>query len=225
MRIPYDVPVTAGREFVALVPDVAAAILLVLEAGWVRASSFPDVHARAGEVQITERLRDGMRHALKEGDFPWSKTLIIAPGTESRSRTDVLVPDGRTDISVYVIEIFFQLAEHDPHAIIECKRIAGKNAHLCREYVVEGIDRFQTGKYGENHAVGFMAGYLLSDDAAAAAVGINAYLSGQARDAEHLGPSNVLDKSWTWCSQHPRATPAPAIELHHAFFGLPSPAS
>ena len=171
MRIPYDAPVIAGREVVALEPDVAAAILLTLKAGWAHASSFPDVNASAREVQITERLRDGMREALKGNGFPWSKRMIVAPGAESRSSAEVLIPDGRTDIPIYLIGVFLRLGEHDPHAIIECKRVAGKNASLCREYVVEGIDRFGTGKYAGNHRVGFMAGYLLSSDAAAAAAG------------------------------------------------------
>ena len=63
MRIPYEVPTAVGRDFDALAPDVAAAILLTLEAGWAHATSSRDVHAGAGEVTITERLRDGMREA------------------------------------------------------------------------------------------------------------------------------------------------------------------
>jgi hypothetical protein len=220
MRIPYDVPVAVGRQLVALAPDVAAAVLLTLEAGWTYASSFPDVHAGTGEVPITERLRDGMRQALKTNDFAWSKTMIIAPGTESRSRTEVLLPDGRTDIPLYLIEIFLQFGEHDPHAIIECKRIAGGDTQLCREYVVEGIDRFRNGKYGENHNAGFMAGYVLSGDAAAAAGGVNAYLTGRGRHDECLGLPGVLAAAWVWSSRHSRASPSEPIELHHAFFRL-----
>ena len=220
MRIPYDVRVAVGREFIPLAQEVAAAILRTLEAGWAHASSFPDVHAAAEEVEITERLRDGMRQALTNNGFPWSKTMAVLPGTESRSRPDVLLPDGRTDIPILLIEILLQLGEHDPHAIIECKRIAGRDAGLCREYVVEGIDRFRTGKYAGNHIAGFMAGYLLSGAAAATTAGINRYLSGKARHAEHLEPSGVLEESWVWGSRHPRAAPSPPIELHHAFFGL-----
>lgn len=107
---------------------------------------------------MTERLRDGMRSAVKNASW----NLIILPGTESRSKSSVLLPDGRTDIPLMMIEVFSRTQEHDPHAIIECKRIAGSDTHLCREYVVEGIDRFASGKYGENHAVGFMVGYVLS---------------------------------------------------------------
>jgi len=219
MKIPYDVPTAVGRDVIALASDIAAAILLTLEAGWAHAVSFPNVHARAGEVAITERLRAGMREVLRDNRFPW-KTMVVLPGTESRSRPDVLLPDGRTDIPIFLIEIFLQTGEHDPHAIIECKRLAGSDTHLCREYVLEGIDRFKTGKYAGRHAAGYMAGYLLSGGAPAAAAGVNGYLSRKARHAEHLGLSRLLARPWLWDSRHPRAAPSPPIELHHAFLGF-----
>jgi hypothetical protein len=175
------------------------------------------VHAGAQEVVITERLRDGMRRALVENQF--SGTMIVLPGTESRSRPEVLLPDGKTDIPILLIEISVRYNEHDPRAIIECKRVAGSDANLCREYVVEGIDRFRTGKYAGNHMAGYMAGYLLSGDAAGAAAGINRYMSGKARHAEPLKPSGVVGEPWTWASRHPRDAPPP-IDLHHAFLGL-----
>lgn len=111
---------------------------------------------------MTERLRDGMRSELKSKGHPWGKTLVVLPGTESRSDGAVVIPDGRTDIPLMLIEVFLRTQEHDPHAIIECKRIIGSDTHLCREYVVEGVDRFRTGKYGQNHAFGFMVGYPLA---------------------------------------------------------------
>lgn len=126
---------------------------------------------------MTERLRDGMRSELKSKGHPWGKTLVVLPGTESRSDGAVVIPDGRTDIPLMLIEVFLRTQEHDPHAIIECKRIIGSDTHLCREYVVEGVDRFRTGKYGQNHAFGFMVGYVLSGTAAEAADGVNAYLT------------------------------------------------
>jgi hypothetical protein len=106
-----------------------AAILLTLIAGWQKAAASSDVNSDAGEVLMTERLRDGMRSALKGG--AWK--LIVLPGTESRSKANVLLPDGRTDIPLMMIEVFLRTQEHDPHAIIECKRISGSDTHLCRE--------------------------------------------------------------------------------------------
>ena len=161
-----------------------------------------------------------MREALKAKDADWCKKMTVLPGTESRSSPGLPKPDGRTDIPILFQEIREELDEHDPHAIVECKRIAGSDADLCRQYVVEGIDRFKTGKYAGNHAVGFMAGYLLSGDAEVATGGINRYLTGQGRKPEHLGPSSILDVLWAWSSRHPRPQPTEPIDLHHAFLAM-----
>ncbi len=219
MKLPFDVTDTAGRRFINLSPDIATVILRTVKAGWTFALQSMDVNTGAGEVEITERLRDGMRCALKSGHFPWGKLMAVLPGTESRSRPEVPVPDGRTDIPILWIEIFLRYGEHDPHAIIECKRIAGDNSFLCREYVVEGIDRFRTGKYSGNHSIGFMTGYLIAGDANAAALRINKYLNFKSRSAENLKPSNLISKSWVWRSCHPRTTNSPIV-LHHAFLGF-----
>lgn len=215
MRIPYEVPSAFGREFIELAPEVIAAILRTLMTGWQYACAAADVNADAGEVLMTERLRDGMRSALKNS--PWR--LIVLPGTESRSKSSVMVPDGRTDIPLMMIEVFLRTQEHDPHAIIECKRISGSDTHLCREYIVEGVDRFAAGKYGENHAVGFMVGYVLSETPAAAANGVNAYLSRVSRTPDHLVPITITD-SPTWHSRHARTKPSSPVDLHHAFLAF-----
>ena len=112
--------------------------------------------------------------------------MTVLPGTETRSRPEVPRPDGRTDIPVFFQDIREEHDEQDPHAIIECKRVAGNDARLCRLYVVEGIDRFSTGKYAANHAVGFMAGYLLAGDAGSAAAGVNRHLTRKGRQSERL---------------------------------------
>jgi len=209
-----------GREFIELAPEIVAAILLTLIAGWQRACIFCDVNAQAGEVLMTERLRDGMRADLKSNGHPWGKMLIVLPGTESRSSSAVLLPDGRTDIPLMLIEVFLRTQEHDPHAIIECKRIAGSDTHLCREYVVEGVDRFRTGKYGQNHVLGFMVGYILSGTAADAADGVNASLKRARRDAESLAISGICDEVPSWESQHARLAPSAPVCMHHVFLGF-----
>lgn len=220
MRIPHEVPASLGREFIELAPEVTAAILLTLFAGWRHARSFDDVNAQAGEVLMTERLRDGMRSVLKARRHPWDKMLVVLPGTESRSNSKVVIPDGRTDIPLMLIEVFWKTQEHDPHAIIECKRITGSDTHLCREYVVEGVDRFRTGKYGQNHAVGFMIGYLLSGTGAEAAGGVNAYLTRTSRKSEHLEPTDICQDALSWLSKHARSSSSAPIHLHHTFLEL-----
>ncbi len=218
MRLPFDVKVVAGRRFINLWPEIATAILRTVEAGWTLALQSSHLSTRAGEVEITEQLRDGMRCALNSGRFSWSKLMAVPPGTESRSRPEVFVPDGRIDIPILWIDIL-RFGEHDPHAIIECKRVAGREAHLCREYVVEGIDRFQSGKYSGNHSTGFMVGYLIAGDAESAVAGINRNLNRRSRRAENLRPSDLISEPWVWGSIHPRTTNSP-IELHHAFLAF-----
>lgn len=215
MKLPHDALAPIGRRFINLRHKTVTAILRTVEAGWVRAS--PNVNADANEVVITERLREGMRGALR--DTPWSKNMIVLPGTESRARQEVLLPDGRTDIPILLIQIFLRFGEHDPHAIIECKRIAGNDSQLCRKYVVEGIDRFQTGKYAGNHSAGFMVGYLIVGSDSAAVAGINKYLNGKKRHNENLERSNLIREPWVWGSSHPRSNPPP-IEIHHAFLKI-----
>ena len=223
MRIPYEASALLGRQFIELSPDIAAAILCTLADGWEYAAASVDVNTDAGEIAITERLRDGMRSALRFRNYPWRKSMVVLPGTESRSTSCVLLPDGRTDIPMFSMEIFQRQEEHDPHAVIECKRIAGTDTHLCREYVVEGMDRFRTGKYGQNHAMGFMAGYLLADTAQDAVQGVNAYLTRASRKPEHLRPASATVTVSSWGSHHSRSDPTPPIKLHHVFFAVPSP--
>ena len=139
----------SGRQFIDIHRERSEAILRIVDAGWKRVSDRPEVHPGAGEVEITERLRDGMRAALAERATDLSRKMTVLPGTESRSSTEVLRPDGRTDVPIFFSDIREEYNEHDPHAIVECKRVAGSCADLCREYVVEGINRFVTGKYAE----------------------------------------------------------------------------
>ena len=217
MKVPFDVPATNGRQFIELACEIATAILRTVEAGWTLASQSPDVNVDAGEVTMTELLRDGMRSALNSGKFSWSRTMVVLPGTESRSHQEVLFPDGRTDIPIMLFDIFSSSGEHDPHAIIECKRLAGTDSRLCREYVVEGIDRFRTGKYAGNHSTGFMVGYLVAGSAANGVTRINHYLNGKKRQDETLKRSNLISEPWVWGSSHPRSSDAQPIEIHHTF--------
>ena len=222
MRIPHEDKDAFGPRIISLSDEFAVAILLTLNAGWEIASTYPEVHADAREVEITERLRDGMRHILNNNGLRLKLKIkmVILQGAESRSRPEVLRPDGRTDIPILIIEIFTQYGVHDPHAIIECKRVAGSDTNLCRLYVVEGIDRFQTGKYAGNHSVGFMVGYIISSDATATVSGINQYLTKKGRKAECLKRSNIIKKSCVWGSSHSRTNSPFPIKLNHAFFKL-----
>ena len=206
-----------GPQFIDIGADRSIAVLLILDAGWQRVMERCAIDTHAGEVEITECLRAGMREALNDRIAAWCKKMTVLPGTESRSVSAALTPDGRTDIPIHFQDIREAHEVHDPHAIIECKRIAGDHAELCRLYVVEGVNRFKTGKYASQHVVAFMAGYVLSGDVDAATTRINQYLSGRGRHAEHLTSCTVFSEAWTRSSSHPRPAPLAPIDLHHAF--------
>ena len=214
MRLPSETSAVAGRPFIKLGTEVAYSIMQTLMAAWQLVRRSPGLHASAGEVEITEQVRDAMRDVLNSGQFPWSKTMIVLPGTESRSEEGTRIPDGRIDIPLLLIEIAVRHGEHDPQAIIECKRIAGSDSRLCREYVNEGIDRFKSRKYASNHSNGFMAGYVIAGDERAAVNGINSQLIKKLRSAESLVPSDFTTDPWLWESRHPRRMTSP-ITLHH----------
>lgn len=219
MRLPLGQSAAVGRTFIDLSPELTLAVIRTLEAGWPIALARPEVTAQAAEVTITECLRDAMRAALIQRRFPWRRTMIIAPGTESRSRAGMVSPDGRTDIPLFLTGVFARSGEHDPHVILECKRVAAGDASLARGYVIEGIDRFQTSKYAENHRRGFMVGYLLSGSANGVIEAINRYLTARSRDAEALAPSTVGAAPGVWDSEHPRTGGGP-IALHHAMLAV-----
>ena len=197
--------------------DRVATILRTIERGWKRARVQPGVRAGIREVELNECLRDGMREAVEPRAGGRGPRMLVAPGTETRSTPDTRSPDGLTDIPIYVPAILEARNDHDPHAIIECKRVAGSDAKLCREYVAKGIDRFAFGKYGRRHAIGFMAGYLESGTADLAARGINRYLARKGRDNELLGPAMALQADWARSSHHLRSTAIAPVDLHHAF--------
>ena len=216
MKLPEASPdADLGGPLIDLSPDVIVAIMRTIHAGWQDISR---VKPGDYEVKVTERLREAMRDVVNARKHPWSRRMVILPGTESRSRPNRDEPDGRTDIPIFLVEKFGNLGDHDPHAIFECKRIAGSDAYLCREYVWEGINRFRTGKYVPRHAVGFMAGYVESGSACDAANGINRCLGRKRLYSEFLQASSLLNECWARSSCHPRQPPSkPTIMLYHAF--------
>lgn len=216
MSLPSDDREVFGTP-IALAAEMTLTILEIVKEGWAFAQLESDVTAESNEVLLNERLRDGMRRAVNHAGI----LLIVAPGTESRSQPQIVVPDGRTDIPIYSFAILIRAGDHDPHAIIECKRVAGGNTTLCREYVVNGIDRFRRGQYSARHTTGFMVGFVLTGCAAKAAEGINAYLTDRKGLADCLVPSKLLDAPWMWASRHCRDGLGP-IALHHAFLDFAS---
>lgn len=221
MSIPFGTP-DAQRPFINLDVDRCSTIICTLRLGWARALKTRLIDIEWHEVPITECLRDGMREALREA-LGTASDMWVSAGAESRSTPGLLEPDGRTDIPIAFTSIRERLNEHNAHAIIECKRVAEDSASLCKAYVEQGIRRFVGGakadprypKYAANHAVAFMAGYLLRGTTAGAVKRINGYLG----KMEHLGPPTVVREDWVRTSVHKRSRLSDII-LHHAFLAI-----
>lgn len=215
MTVPDRGFAESAHASVVLRTESVRRILRVVKGGWAVATKSADVTADAYELVLTERLRDGMRQVVDREeavDGPDdSLRMSILPGTESRSGPDVVVPDGRTDIPILLHPPF----GHEPHAIIECKRIAGSDSSLCRLYVNQGIDRFASGHYAWNHTTGFMVGYVILGTPAAAADGVNGQLKRRGRSVEQMEPSSLCEP-WVRKSCHRRRSGGP-IRLLHAF--------
>ena len=215
MKIPRQAPLAQNEGYIDLNLEIVATILRILSVGWDIALAGGRVNARNHEVEITECLRDGMRKAVER----LSISVWVLPGAESRSKRDLLTPDGLTDIPLMLRGAHEFEWEHDPHAIIECKRVAGADASLCRRYVTEGMDRFIDGKYGPNHAQDFMVGYVLLGAPSDAVNKINAYLGGKSRRQDRLERSNIGATS-TWQSRHTRHEPPNSLILYHTFLAF-----
>ena len=222
MKIPAPSSGVVMPATVELVDDMVETVLKYLILSWDHVSTLPDVHANSLEVPVTEHLREELR--VQVSRCPWGKgMLVIQAGSESKSDPALKVPDGITDIPLFHFAIYQRDQDHSPHMIVECKRIAGNDAGLCRKYVVEGMDRFIDGKYGARHRAGFMVGYVQAGTAAESVDRVNTYLTKNTRVKDCLSD---LPQPEAWESNHLRASPMPEIHLRHAFLKTaPAPAT
>lgn len=212
-----------GASFIDIGRHRRVDVLTIIKEGWDVASASGEVDATMHEVDLNTCLRTGMEVAVNARVGRSHRKISVLPGTESRSGPDA--PAGFTDIAIHLAEIRERSRDHGPHAVIECKRVAGNDADLCRRYVVDGIeDRFISAKYASRHQVAFMAGYVLSGSIDAVVERINQVLENRGRSAELLSDCTVVPAAWARSSRHPRSAPAPPIDLHHAFLTFPAPA-
>ena len=120
-----------GDRSIDIQPSRRADILTILDAGWYRASARPEVRPAAHEVVLTTCLLTGMQAAVNDGVVSSHRRISVLPGTESHSG-GAATPAGLTDIAIHLREIRERSRDHGPHAVIECKRVAGNDAARCR---------------------------------------------------------------------------------------------
>jgi hypothetical protein len=202
-------------------PTLIRAILELVHRGWITAlANDPTLTASQNERFMNGSLARGMNAARPALgiDNIW---VIETPG--ERSHPALAIPDRAPDV-VLVIAQFG--AEQAPHAIIECKRLDPDESpkQLRSEYVREGINRFVGQQYGRAHDIGFMAGYVLRGNEAAALNDLNECLDGIGRSSERL----VQDASYGTaagfiaCSTHVRGTDPIPFVLLHSFLPFPA---
>ncbi len=194
----------AGGAFVELSLAQAMMVLQIIGKGWNLALEQSALTAGLHERYMTRWLIPGMRRSVPDSG------VIIQRGTET---ADAAVPD----ICISFQRIREDQDEHEPHAVVECKRVSGDDAGLCRLYVVNGIDRFATGKYGAKRAHGFMAAYVTSGTPGEAADGVNRYLRKHREGTECLvDEGRPVETFSVWVSSHRRPHENP-IRLRHLF--------
>ena len=194
----------AGGTFIELSVAQVAMVLQIIGRGWSRALEQSALTADLHERKMTRWLIPGMRRSVPDSG------VTIQRGTETAGAA---IPD----ICISFQRIREDQDEHEPHAVVECKRVSGDDPDLCRLYVINGIDRFATGKYGAKRARGFMAAYVTSGTPREAADGVNRYLRGHREGAEYLVDERRPVATFSvWASSHsrPRETP---VRLRHLF--------
>lgn len=218
-----------GREPLDLDSGLTILILRLIKKGWETVCKDALIQGDLEEREMTEFLLQGMRSHLDS--YPSSAeaegvegrdNITVARGTEVPPRAGHRGVSGIPDISVYFHDIRVRNNDHDPHALIECKRVSGSRAKLCQLYVVDGMDRFASGKYGADHSVGFMIGFLLQGSVPLAVECINGHVRSKLGPCEVLVPSDWQCSHAVHVSRHARPTLSSPVVVYHTFLRVSS---
>lgn len=217
--IPYDEPVAVGAPALSLGPAIVRTALALQQRGWELALASGGFSTTSPERVLAGHLKTGMAAALRELGI----SAIVQEAVGTRSVKAPPDADGEADLALW----FYASFDHnDPHLIIECKRVDSADAHLIREYVNEGVDRFLKGHYrpGENGC--FMTGFVLCGDAGKVVTRINAYLGKKGRSNCALqADTDLADLGAVFTSDHAVSGMLPISNLKHAFLQVPAPAT
>lgn len=198
----------AGPPNIDLEIGQVLTILSVIADGWRAAIGNDELTPTLKERKITRWLIGGMRRCIKD------RGASIARGTET--------PRGAVpDICISFRRLREEEGEHEPHAVVECKRVAASDPTLCRRYVRHGIDRFASSKYGAKSKYGFMVGYVVAGSTLGCVDGINRYLANQKREPDCLRADVLPVALAVWSSRHTRKA-VPSIEIKHQFLAFPT---
>ena len=107
----------------AWVADITSITSIATDEGWLYLASVKDLFSGELVGHVVERLTQPLvAQALARAVAslrPGTGLIHRAAGNESRSSSNVVLPDGRTDIPLMLIEVVLRTQEQDHHAIIE----------------------------------------------------------------------------------------------------------
>lgn len=194
-----------GRS-VELARGQVLTVLTAIADGWQAAIGNDSLTTRLDEPEVTRWLIGGMRRTMRGLGVTISRSTETAEGN-------------KPDICISFQRLREEEGEHEPHVVVECKRVAGDDSGLCGLYVRKGMSRFKERKYGKRRFHGFMVGYLTSGSSDEAVEGINAYLVRHWSDADCLSKTKLSTSLEVWQSRHSRPTEEP-IDLMHQFLAF-----
>ncbi len=144
-----------GNPAFALSDDQIATVLDIVCRGAHAARL--DVTPGMLEVPTTSVVRKAMKRVKKA----LSLTNLQIQGEHELDNMATRDPSilGRIDI---ILQFLHQFGDEDAYVAVECKRVRPGDATLNGRYVIQGVDRFVTGKYAAGHEWGFMLGYVLA---------------------------------------------------------------
>ena len=214
MEIPFGEHHSLGPPNLLSRQDLIRVIIRLQFEGWsIALRSDPLLNGDQSERYMNGQLFNGMRHVRNSLELD-NIYIMETPGV--RSNADRSTPDGEPDIAIW----FSSFGANDPHALIECKRVDPNDMSrsLRREYVVSGIDRFISGRYGSGHEIDFMVAYVLSNTERVSMQDINRYLQNVGRVREILqSNSNFDDLGFVAHSKHIRDVHGGLFTLLHSF--------
>ena len=142
--IPHSDSGSVSGTSTVFLEDLIATVLSITVTAWPEAlasgeintgSCEPDIAGSLGKAMIAEKKR---RAGLAE-------QLRIEEEVGTRSNDTVIRTDGRIDIKI------IYSWDEDEYFGMECKKISSGDKEFAKKYVLDGMMRFVTGKYGRGH--------------------------------------------------------------------------
>lgn len=98
----------------------------------------------------------------------------------------------------------------------ECKKLCGSNIAYAKEYVVNGVRRYVTGKYGSKSTISTMVGYVMKGNISDSVKQIEGLLTTE--NIEQNITRELFETNPQYKSIHIRTLDSKKIILHHLFF-------